>query len=98
MTGTRYLPVAADAESLSFDPIAMIRDRLAKLGVGDAGITFERWTDNIVTPGGTRINQYVRGTFANGMTENYAVERVLQNPDITAVEIQSLIARGYQPA
>ena len=97
-TGTRLLAVATDAASFGYDPIAMIRDRLTKLGVDSGGITFERVTDDIETPGGNRTNQYVRATFGNGLKENFAVERVLQNPDIPAVEIKSLMARGFQPA
>jgi len=98
LSGTRLLPVAPDAAQFNYDPIAMIRDRLTKLGVNPASIQFDQWTDAIQSPGGNRSNQYVRATFANGVTENFAVERVLQNPDITGVEIQSLIARGFQAA
>jgi hypothetical protein len=92
-TGTHLIAVATDAQKFNYDPIAMIRDRLTKLGVNPAGMQFERWVDTINGPGGQRVNQYVRGTFG-GITENFAVERVLQNPDITAVEIQSLLARA----
>ena len=96
-TGTHLIAVATDAQKFNYDPIAMIRDRLTKLGVNPAGMQFERWVDTINGPGGQRVNQYVRGTFG-GFTENFAVERVLQNPDITAVEIQSLLGRAAKAA
>jgi hypothetical protein len=93
MTGTRFLEVVADAKDLGYDPIALIKDRLAKLGVNTKGIEFQRWNDAVHSLEGTRINDYVTANIG-GVKADFAVERVLTMPDVTAVEIQTMLRNG----
>jgi len=91
---TLSLPLAADAADFNYDAIAMVKDRLEKLGVPTNGIQFEYWDDVINNIGGHRTFHYISADLGNGVKENFSVEWTLYNPDITAVEIQRLMRIG----
>jgi hypothetical protein len=93
LSGTRLLPVAADAASFNYDPIAMIQDRISRFGYSDGGAVYSRVTDTVPTPIGNRIYPYVRATWPDGTAADFPVERVLQNPDVAATEINSISSR-----
>jgi hypothetical protein len=85
----RAIEMTPDAKDFNYDPIALTKDRLLKLGVDPALFQFSRWEDVINNVGGSRTFQYMRVILPNGMVSDHAVEWTLQNPNVTAVELQS---------
>jgi hypothetical protein len=91
MPGNNFqaLEVVPDAKDFNYDPIALTKDRLAKLGVDTSQFQFSRWDDVINNIGGSRTFHYMRVILPNGMISDHSVEWTLQNPNVTAVELQS---------
>jgi hypothetical protein len=85
----RAIEMVPDAKDFNYDPIALTKDRLTKLGVDTSLFQFSRWDDVINNAGGSRTFHYMRVVLPNGMVSDHSVEWTLQNPNVTAVELQS---------
>ncbi|MFY4730525.1 hypothetical protein, partial [Nitrospira sp. BLG_2] len=79
----RALEMTPDAGKFDYDPAALVKDRLEKMGVDTSGIKFEQWEDRISNIGGRRTFNYLRAYLPNGMKEDFSLEWTLYNPDIT---------------
>jgi hypothetical protein len=67
--------------------VDVLKSKLAELGISSAGLTFteQRWTIN--NPGRSWENHCVTVDFGNGVKENYDVDLMMQNPQVSAVEV-----------
>lgn len=87
-------PIAASNKGSVFDlenPIPKVQDLLIKMGINPAEIQFELLDDVNSNPLGTgHINHLLRVRTPNGWKEDYAVEYINRNANITANEIAGL--------
>jgi hypothetical protein len=73
------------------NPIPKVQDLLIKMGINPAEIQFELLDDINSNPIGTgHVNHFLRVRTPNGWKEDYAVEYINRNANITANEIAML--------
>jgi hypothetical protein len=73
------------------NPIPRVQDLLIKMGINPAEIQFEFVDDVNSNPLGTgHVNHFLRVRTPNGWKEDYAVEYINRNANITAIEIAML--------
>ena len=75
------------------DPVEVLKQALADAGVPAGGLQFSYSDDTVAYPGGSYQNRQVT-VQAGGRKEQYSADLMLQNPWITAVEVQRLIRGG----
>ena len=75
-------------------PMDALKDALVSAGINPDSLDMVSHDVDVWYPSGGWTNHLITVTTATGQSENFTAELVAKRPDVTAVEIQNLLAMG----